>query len=92
MDQFIKVLQTSDLSSLANVLDDELVEFLRQLLAEAQTVTLWCPILKKLGQRFPTIDEGEIDEVLSMLAQELRSAFNSAKQENPGKGIRIVLE
>lgn len=34
IDQFIKVVQTSDLSSLANVLDDELVEFLRQLLRE----------------------------------------------------------
>jgi hypothetical protein len=33
IEQFIKVVQTSDLSSLANILDDELVSFLRQLLA-----------------------------------------------------------
>ncbi|MFQ5827285.1 MAG: hypothetical protein ACE5IA_08010, partial [Dehalococcoidia bacterium] len=33
IEQFIKLVQTSDLSSLANILDDELVSFLRQLLA-----------------------------------------------------------
>ncbi len=36
IDRFIKVVQTSDLSPLVNVLDDELVSFLRQLLAEAK--------------------------------------------------------
>lgn len=36
IDQFIKVIQTSDLSSLVNVVDDELVNFLRYLLSESE--------------------------------------------------------
>jgi hypothetical protein len=36
IDQFIKVVQTSDLSHLVNVLDDELVDFLRKLLREGR--------------------------------------------------------
>jgi hypothetical protein len=92
VDQFIKVIQSSDLSSLANVLDDELAAFLRQLLAEAETASQWCPILKTLSQKFPAIEEEQIDDLLSELARELRSAFDSAKRQNPGKRIRIVLE
>jgi hypothetical protein len=38
IDQFIKVIQTSDLSSLVNVMDDELVDFLRRLLSESESV------------------------------------------------------
>ena len=92
VDQFIKVIQTSDLSSLANVLDDELVAFLRQLLAEVETTSQWCPILKTLSQKFPAIEEEQIDELLSEFARELRSAFDLAKRQNPGKRIWIILE
>jgi hypothetical protein len=92
VDQFIKVIQTSDLSSLANVLDDELVAFLRQLLAEAETTSQWCPILKTLSQKFPAIEEGQIDELLSEFARELRSAFDLAKKQNPGKRVWIIIE
>ncbi len=92
VDQFVKVIQTSDLSSLANVIDDDLTAFLRQLLADAETISQWCPILKTLSQKFPAIEEEQIDEFLSEFARELKSAFNLARRQNPGKRIRIMLE
>jgi len=36
VDQFIKIIQASDLSPLVNVMDDEMVDFLRRLLVEAR--------------------------------------------------------
>ena len=92
MDRFVKIIQTSDLSSLVNVLDDELVEFLRNLLSEAQIVTLQYPLSRALSSKFPFIEEGQIEDVLSEFAAELKKAFEQAKRENPGKRIRIVLE
>ena len=92
VDQFVKVIQTSDLSSLANVLDDDLVAFLRQLLADAETISQWCPILRTLSQKFPAIEEEQIDDFLSEFARELKSAFDLAKRQNPGKRIRMMLE
>jgi hypothetical protein len=92
MDRFVKILQTSDLSSLVNVLDDELVDFLRHLLSEAQTITLRYPMLKALSQKFPFIEEEQIEGVLSEFATGLKKAFEQAKRENPGKRIRIILE
>jgi len=68
------------------------VAFLRQLLADAQTISQWCPILRTLSQKFPAIEEEQIDDFLSEFARELKSAFELAKRQNPGKRIRIMLE
>ena len=92
IDQFIRVLQTSDLSSLANVMDDELVNFLRKLLAEAETHTEWYPILRRLIEKYPVVEEGQADQVVAELAALLKEAFAEAKRRNPGKRIRIALE
>jgi hypothetical protein len=92
VDRFVKIIQTSDLSSLVSVLDDELAGFLRNLIAEAQSITLRYPLSEALSQKFPAIEEEQIEGVLCEFAAELKKAFEQAKRENPGKRIRIVLE
>ncbi len=91
INQFIKVIQTSDLSSLVNVMDNELVDFLRGLLAEAHTHTHPCPALTQLREEFPTLEEQQIDEAVSEFAKLLRNAMEKAKREHPGKNIRLSL-
>ncbi len=90
IDQFIKVIQTSDLSSLANVMDDELVEFLCYLLAEACTEPF--PLLSRIRERFSLIEEGQTEEVVSEFRTLLEEGFAEAKRRNPGKRVQISPE
>ena len=89
IDQFVKVVQTSDLSPLVNVLDDELVDFLRRLLSEAHIEIGWRPALSQLAEKFPSLDESEVDAAAVEFARALREAFARAKREHPGKRVRL---
>ncbi len=89
IDQFIKVVQTSNLSPLVNVLDDELVDFLCQLLQEAHIEIEWRPTISELAQKFPSLEEGEIDAAAAEFARALKKAFTKAKKEHPGKRVRL---
>ena len=89
IDQFIKVVQTSNLSPLVNVLDDELADFLRQLLQEAHIEIEWRPTISELAQKFPSLEEGEIDAAAAEFAKALKKAFTKAKKEHPGKRVRL---
>jgi len=92
IDQFIKVVQTSQLSSLVNVLDDELVDFLRRLLKEAHIEIKWRPTLSEFAEKFPSLEESEIDTAAAEFARVLRKAFAKAKREHPGKRVRLSFE
>jgi len=92
IDQFIKVVQTSELTSLVNLLDDELVEFLRQLLGEAHVEIQWRPTLSQFAEKFPSLEEGDIDAAAAQFAEVLRKAFAKAKREHPGKQVRLSFE
>jgi len=89
IDQFIKMVQTSNLAPLVNVLDDELVDFLRQLLQEADIEIEWRTTLSELAQKFASLEEGEIDAAAAEFARVLKKAFAKAKKEHPGKRVRL---
>jgi len=89
IDQFIKVVQTSEVASLVNLLDDELVKFLRQLLGEAHVEKQWRPTLSQFAEKFPSLEEGDIDAAVAQSAEVLRKAFAKAKREHPGKQVRL---
>lgn len=84
LERFIKVIQTSDLSSLSQVMDDELVAFIRRLLAEAYTTVATEPLLRKIGEKFPRIKEHEVEVVAAELVRLLRGAFVEAKARHAG--------
>jgi hypothetical protein len=92
LEQFLKVLRAGDTSPLVSVLDDEVVAFLRQLLAEGQWVTVNSSALAGIQHRFPHVEEAQIDEVLARLDTELRQAFEEARRQHPGKRIRLTWE
>jgi len=89
IDQFIKVVQASELWPLVNLLDDELVDFLRQLLQEAHIEIEWRPALAELAEKFPSLEEGDVDAAAAHFAELLRKAFAKAKRDYPGKRIRL---
>lgn len=90
LEQFLKVLRAGDPSPLVNVLDAEVVAFLRQLLAEGQMVTVKSSALSGLRRQFPRLEEAKIKEVLAWLEKELRQDFEAARQRHPGKHTRLT--
>ncbi|GEM_PF-700961 len=92
VDQFIKIVQASDLSPLVNVMDDEMVGFIRRLLVEARVYTRARPVLRELAERFPVIEEGQIDTVVSEFASLLRKTFEETREENLDKRVQLTLE
>ncbi|MDP6347945.1 MAG: hypothetical protein QGF81_06195, partial [Dehalococcoidia bacterium] len=91
-EQFLKVLRAGGPSPLVGVLDDEVVAFLRQLLAESQAITVKSSSLAELQQKYPHLEESQVDEALAWLAEELRHSFQAAYNQNPGKPVRLTWE
>lgn len=92
LDQFLNALRASDLQPLVNVLDDNMVDFIRRLLAEAETVVVKTGVLRDIERKYPRLREQDSDALLTFLAQGLKEAFQRAKQEHPGKNILLSLE
>lgn len=90
IDRFIKVVQASDLYSLVDIMDDEMMDFIRALLRETHTESL--RVVVELNREFQAVEEDNIDEVAAEFASLLRRALEKAKRKHPGKRIRIVLE
>ena len=91
LEQFLQVVQASDASALAEVLDDDLVAFLRRLLREAEVAVPGRAVLDRLAQEFPTVDEAQLPDVLSAFADILWQALQDAQKQHPGKKVRISL-
>ncbi|MFQ5878596.1 MAG: hypothetical protein ACE5IZ_00250 [Dehalococcoidia bacterium] len=83
LERFLKVAQASDLSGLAALLDDRLLEFLRQLLAEARVRVPLPPLLEQLGRSYPEVGEEELEEVTQTFARLLRQALQAARPPTP---------
>lgn len=62
IEQFLKVVQSSDLSGLANVLDEDLLAFLQSFLAEDQTRP---SLLDRLASAYPEINHQNLDEAVN---------------------------
>jgi hypothetical protein len=87
----LEMIQLSKLDSLATVLTDDLVAFLRKLLYDENLVQeeiLLGPIVQAVG----AIEEDRIDEAVEKFAGLLRKAVKDAKaQHGKGKRVRVFL-
>ena len=61
----------------------------RQLLQEAHIDIPWRPTFTELTERFPSLEEGDIDTAAAEFTELLRKAFAKAKREHPGKRVRL---
>ncbi len=90
IEQFLQVVQASDLGGLAEVLDDDLVAFLRDLLGGSAQPT--STVLERLVKSHPEVSasslEAAVEEFRRLLAEEL--AAQSAT--NPARQPRVVLD
>ena len=82
VEQFLKVIQAAQIASLAEILDDELMGYLRRFLVEARIGSVLDPILSHLEQGTPPKAE-EAQAALRELAQVLQRAFRASGRALP---------
>jgi hypothetical protein len=75
VEQFIQLVQASQARSLADVLDDELLGFLRRLLVEARVRSLLDPVFAKLQEPIPDLSEEAVEEIATEVARVIHHAF-----------------
>jgi len=90
--RFLQIVQGSNIAPLINILDDDLIDFIRKFLAERGVKTEAAPILRRLKDRFPVVEEEKLESVVQEFRKLLQSAFDEAKKHNPRKKITISLE
>lgn len=92
LEQFLQVVQASDLSALVDLLDDKLVAFLRELLRESRLVTISQPLWRQWREKYPVLEADQVDAALAELASLIREAFAQAEAEHPGQRVQLDLE
>ena len=89
---FVQVVQTSNLASLVDLLDEDLVDFIRVLLAEEEVATSESDLLQRFAATYPTLEEADLNKALRDFEALLRAAFKEAHEANPEKkAVRLTL-
>ncbi len=90
--QFLAAARAADITSLVEILDDELVHTIRRLLAADGVATEEVDILSRLVREYPTIEESQIPAIVRRFEEALREAFARARKAHPQKrSIRLSL-
>ena len=91
--QFLQVIQAANLTALVNVMDEKIVRVIRKLLHQEQIVTVESEAVGSLLQKYSSLEETDIPEVVEEFRKLLLKAFKEAQRSNPGKkNIRINLK
>ena len=85
MEQFLQLVQASQARSLADVLDDELLGFLRRLLVETRVKSLLAPVFAKLQEPIPDLSEEVVEDIAEKVARVIHDAFTTSQQALPEK-------
>jgi hypothetical protein len=73
LDRFMQVVQAADTGALTRILDDELLAFLRELLAEPVSPTAEAlSLLEELARAYPEVTDAQVEEVIETLRHLLR--------------------
>ncbi len=82
VEQFLKVVQAAQLSSIPQILDGDLVGYFRRFLVEARIGQLLAPVLTRLEKGgVPRADQAQ--ETLRDLARVLQRAFKASRRALP---------
>jgi len=77
--------QASQARSLADVLDDEFLGFLRRLLVEARVKSLPSPVFAKLQEPIPEMSEEAVEDLAGEVARVIQHAFATGQQALAGE-------
>jgi len=88
VERFLKVVQAAQLASLVEILDDELVGYLRRFLVEARIGAVLEPVLTRL-QEGTAPEEDEARQAMREMARVLQRAFRLSQRALPEGGARL---
>ena len=88
VERFLKVVQAAQLASLVEILDDELVGYLRRFLVEARIGAVLEPVLTRL-QEGTAPEENEARQAMREMARVLQRAFRLSQRALPEGGARL---
>ena len=92
MSAFVQAVQTANMASLVDVMDEELVTFIRILLAEQEAATGEAEVLRRFAEAYPTLEEADLQKAVRDFERLLRESFDAARRANPGKKtVRLTL-
>jgi hypothetical protein len=83
MQEFLQVVQASQTQSLAQILDDELLGFLRRFLVEARLSEVLRPLVLKLQEPVPDLDPKTVDAAAEVVRRTFHDAFSAAQEALP---------
>ncbi|HUS83001.1 MAG TPA: hypothetical protein VM013_07100 [Dehalococcoidia bacterium] len=89
IEQFLQVVQASDLRGLADVLDDETVAFLRTLLASTGAES---PLLETLLRAHPEVSEESLEAAVEEFRRLLGEQLATQRRSDPTRPPRVVLD
>lgn len=84
IERFLRVVQASDVGALTSALDERLVAFLRDLLADAPPRVELAPVLAAVAERFGEVGADEIDTVVAALRDALAAALQPVAADTAG--------
>ena len=88
VERFLRVVQAAQLSSLIDVVDDELIGYLRRFLVESRIGALLDPVLANLEEgTAPKAKEAE--EALREIVRTLQRAFRASSRALPAPGAAL---
>jgi hypothetical protein len=92
MAAFVQAVQTANMAALVDVMDEELVTFIRRLLAEQEVGTSDTDVLRRFAEAYPTLEEADLPKAVRDFERLLRESFDVARRANPGKKtVRLTL-
>ena len=92
IERFLQIVQASDLAGLAQVLDDKLLAFLRDLLAQpVSPAPLALDLLQELVRAHPTVSEEQVEAVTQTLRQLLSELLTSQRVADPSQPAAVRL-
>ena len=92
IEQFLQIVQASDLAGLAQVLDEELLAFLRELLSEPVSPSSEAlDLFLELARAHPTVTEEQVEAVIQTLRRLLTEKLASQQAADPSQRAALRL-
>ena len=92
LEQFLQIVQASDLTGLARVLDGDLLEFLQELLSEPVAPTAEAlDLFEELARSHPVVSEEQVDAVAQTLRTLLTEQLASQQEDDPSASATFRL-
>lgn len=93
LSQFLQATQAANVSSLVDVLDEDIVTLIRQLFAQDNIVATESDIWQHFLQQYGSLEERDVPDAVKKFESLLRAAFSDAKSKTEaGKTIRLTLK